>query len=138
MGWIFLVAVIGIIVAGVMAGNKAAREREAARQRYISSLEKLKGNPTNADIKQETLALGRHYSNLTRDKKGNTLFDEVALMNDINAACAGAGNTAQTQPAASSSASLEDRIRKLKDLHEKGLISPEDFQKRRDEILASI
>ncbi|WP_167369442.1 SHOCT domain-containing protein [Pandoraea pulmonicola] len=121
-----------------MSEKKKQREREAAHQRYISSLDELKRNPTNADIKQKTLALGRHYSNLTRDKKGNTLFDEVALMNDINAACAGAVHTGQAPTAAGSPVAVEDRIRKLKDLHEKGLISPEDFQKRRDEILASI
>ena len=37
-----------------------------------------------------TLSLGRAYSNPTRDKKGVSLFDEVALSNDIGAACAAA------------------------------------------------
>ena len=62
----------------------------AAKKSYEESLSELTLAPTNPELKQRTLALGRTYSNLTRDQKGQTIFDEVALMNDINAACAAA------------------------------------------------
>jgi len=58
-----------------------------ARDNYFSSLAKLKTDPTNADVKQETLRLGRNYSEQTRKRKGVgstvTIYDEMALMNDI-------------------------------------------------------
>src|SRR5713101_238931 len=87
---IIVAAVLGIgylvnkeLLEGVKALDKAKHD-------YQDSLSKLKAVPANADLRQKTLHLGRIYSNLTRKKKGVTLFDEVALMNDINAACAGA------------------------------------------------
>ena len=67
-----------------MQGNSINTARDA----YLKSLEELKGDPANASLKQRTLALGRSCSNLTRDQKGKILFDEVAFMNYINAACA--------------------------------------------------
>ena len=72
-----------------VSSNKKLRELREAKASYQASLAKLKSNPTNPDLKQRT-QLGRIYSNLTRRKRGVTIFDEVALMNDINAACAGA------------------------------------------------
>jgi cytochrome c-type biogenesis protein CcmH/NrfG len=113
---------------------------EAARRAYQESLSKLKTKPTDADLKQATLALGRSYSTLTRDKKGHTLFDEVALMNDINAACAAAATTHQAIAAGAAlpATAVEDRLRALANLREKGLIEPAEYEKRRSEILNSI
>ncbi|ALS59092.1 SHOCT domain-containing protein [Pandoraea norimbergensis] len=140
MGFIFFIVIVAFVAWAIIYQKKLQRQREEARQRYAASLDALKKDPTNADLKQTTLALGREYSNLTRDKKGNTLFDEVALMNDINAACAGATHPGAASAAAPvpAQASVEDRILKLKDLLDKGLITEGDFEKRRGEILASI
>ena len=129
------VAIVGGI-AFVVAKTKA-NAVEAARKAYLESLADLKGSPTNADLKQHTLALGRAYSNLTRDKEGRTLFDEVALMNDINAACAAAA-AHTTGTSAASAATTEDRLRSLSDLRKKGLIDEAELAKRRSEILSSI
>jgi hypothetical protein len=63
----------------VVSGAKAGKEKDAARKRYRDALNRLKENPTNADLKRQTLALGRAYSNLTRDKKGNALFAMCGL-----------------------------------------------------------
>ena len=82
-----LVVVIALLFFMVWAQQKA---KTKARKAYQASLTLLKTDPRNADLRQQTLALGRAYSNLMRDKKGRTVFDEVALMNDINAACSGA------------------------------------------------
>ncbi len=64
-----------------------------AEDLYKNSLEALKNNPTDANRKQKCLQFGRELASLTRNYQGIegvTIFDELALMNDINAACAGA------------------------------------------------
>ncbi len=133
-----ILVIIVVVIVGVFiyVGNLNAQAKEKARQTYLESLSKLKKSPTNADLKQHTLALGRYYSNLTRDNKGNTLFDEVALMNDINAACAAANVTPTLNP--TSLNSVESRLRTLDDLKDKGLINTAEYDKRRSEIMSSI
>ena len=127
------------VIIGLIAYFKAEALKQA-RARYQASLAALKRDPNNADLKQATLALGRAYSQLTRDKKGVTLFDEVALMNDINAACAGAGLHPQHRAAAAPQVqeSVEQRLQNLSDLSAKGLISPAEHDQRRSAILNSI
>jgi hypothetical protein len=136
---IFLIVVVLFVIGAIYSGMQKEKAKRTARKAYLESLEKLKATPTNADLKQNTLALGRHYSRLTRDKKGNTLFDEVALMNDINAACAAAHTSA---PIASVSTpagqSVEARLRTLADLKAKGFVNDAEHDKRRNEILQSI
>ena len=131
--WVIVGVIVVIAIIGAVLRDRAIKEARAA---YLESLAALKERPTNADLKQRTLALGREYSNLTRDSKGNTLFDEVALMNDINAACAAA--TGPTSAVVGSAASAEDRLRILNDLRTKGLVDDAEFAKRRGEILDSI
>lgn len=135
--------VIGLVVffgLAIYSGMAKAKALEAAKQKYLDALSALKLHPTNADLKQTTLALGRAYSNLTRDKKGNTLFDEVALMNDINAACAAAGTNLMPAPSALPvpTKTAEERLSTLAQLQEKGLIEKSEYDKRRTEILESI
>lgn len=131
--WIIVVIAVGL---GIYSAIKKANALQAAKESYLQSLSELKSSPTDADLKQRTLALGRAYSNLTRDKKGNTLFDEVALMNDINAACAAAH--AHTNASVPAAMTAEERLRTLADLKAKGLIDEVEFGKRRTEILSSI
>lgn len=136
MGWIVFFLVAGAVLwAGVASANAEQKRKEDARRQYQDSLAHLKTDPGNADLRQQTLALGRVYSNLLRDKKGNTLFDEVALMNDINAACAA---TQQALSSVPSSSDLEGRLRRLQDLKAKGLIDDADHAKRKAEIMAQI
>ena len=128
---------IGIAIwAYISSANAAARE--ATRQAYLTSLNDLKANPTDADLKQQTLALGRAYSNLTRDKNGNTLFDEVALMNDINAACAAAAVGDRYPNSSLPGLSIEERLEKLSALRVGGLIDDADFARRKREIVDSV
>jgi hypothetical protein len=68
---------------------REARLREAERK-YRESLFLLRRHPTDPDVREEVLRLGRVYSDLIRDSRKRTLFDEVAIRNDIDAACAGA------------------------------------------------
>jgi hypothetical protein len=69
-----------------------------------------------------------------RDSKGQTVFDEVALMNDLNAACAGALVSATPTPAGD----IEERLAKLQSLKEKGLIDDSDYKQRKQELMAQI
>ena len=91
---LILLIMVGVFLVGLFAisseGKAKLRRIEEARLEYLSSLEALKHAPADPNLKGETLRLGRRYSNLTRERKGVALFDEVALMNDINAASAAA------------------------------------------------
>jgi hypothetical protein len=135
---LFWAILVVVVLGGIAHAIWKANATEAARLAYVESLGRLKSAPTNANLKQHTLALGRDYSNLTRDNKGNTVFDEIALMNDINAACAAATAHTSSYSASPSSATAEDRLRVLNDLKAKGLIDDAELAKRRSEILDSI
>jgi hypothetical protein len=108
-----------------------------AKASYQASLSKLKSNPTNADLRQRTLELGRIYSNLTRKKRGVTLFDEVALMNDISAACAGATFVSPNM-GTSATPSIEKRLSKLAELRSKGLIDEQEYNSKRQKIIDEV
>lgn len=138
-----LLVVIVLLVVFVQAAIKENKQQELlfnkARDGYFLSLEKLKKDPTNANLRQETLMLGRNYSELTRKRKGVgntvTIYDEMALMNDINAACAGATVISEK---AKPSPTVEGRLAKLSDLKEKNLISESEYNQRRQKILDEI
>lgn len=139
MGTVVVIVLIAVVGFAIYSGVAQAKAKEAAKQAYLEALSALKLDPHDADHKQRTLALGRTYSNLTRDKKGNTLFDEVALMNDINAACAAAGSSIKQQSLTSTSEkTIEERLSTLRQLMDRGLIEPSEYEKRRAEILESI
>ena len=148
-----IVVIIGVIVAIVMSnqGKAAVEEAETqkdhARRQYRQTLEKLKLHPSDPDVKQEALKYGRKYSYLTRDKQGVTLFDEMMLMNDINAATAAHTFTnpppiipqpvANSQPQTSPN-SPEDRLKTLLDLKDRGIITQAEYTSRRNKILDDI
>ncbi|MEG9490782.1 hypothetical protein [Mannheimia indoligenes] len=127
---IFIGIVVVIILFSVWSAISSSKALSLAKENYERSLEKLKNDPSNANLKQQTLELGRVYANLTRDSKGTTTVDEVALMNDINAACASATATVQL--------SIEERLNKLSLLLEKEIITQEEYDLRRKEILENI
>src|SRR5437016_3412732 len=66
---------------------------EDAKKSYMACLEALKREPHNADRREATLTAGREYARRAGNK--GIAFDEVALMNDINAACARASVVAE-------------------------------------------
>lgn len=142
-----IIFIVIIIAVSIKTGNEqtkqmnAARAAEAARLKaasdaYADALRQLKANPTNADLRQRTLQLGRTYSNLTRNKQGVTIFDELALSNDINAACGGAATLVahkQTQ-----TQSIESRLQQLAELKSRGLIREEEYATRRKQIIDEV
>ena len=131
----FLVAGAGVIIYAFIASeNSRAKRLREAKAAYDESLLRLKKNPTSPDLKQQTLALGRAYSNLTRDQKGVTVYDEVALANDISAACA----AASTQQSVVSAATHEVRLARLAELKNKGLVTDEEYETERQRILREL
>jgi cytochrome c-type biogenesis protein CcmH/NrfG len=139
----FLIFMIVLKARQSQARTRALRE---GLRNYLDSLEELKHSPTNANLRQRTLELGRHYSNLTRNKQGVTVFDEVALSNDIGAACAGAGSvmsdsvnsTPLKNIVASSGSSIEERLTKLSELKARGLIDEQEYESKRARILDEV
>ena len=135
---------VGFVVSGILlfpfilAIVTDRIERNRAKWNYHQSLASLKAHPTNADLRQRTLALGRVYANQTWGKIGVTLFDEVALMNDMNAACAGAVHLPQPAGANPTQPPVEQRLVKLTDLRTKGLIDEEEYRSRKQKILAEV
>jgi hypothetical protein len=118
------------LVIGVFGMLYHFSSRSAAKQAYVDSLERLKRDPQNPNLREQTLALGRAYA-----RKGGC--DEVALMNDINAACA----RAATHPAPAGTtgrATVEERLAKLDELRGKGLITDQEHQMRRKQILDEV
>jgi hypothetical protein len=111
------------------------------REAYQEALARLREDPTNPTLHEQALDLGRIYASSSRGNKSVTLFDETALANDIRAVTA---NATQTAPVISQSAttatttSLESRINALKKMKENGLLSDEEFEQKRQEILDSI
>ncbi len=128
----FLIFVVALVVTLVNRYQQAQR-REEARQAYENALQSLKADPTNPNVKQITLTLGRAYSNLTRNKKGVTLFDEVALKNDIDAATAGATRLVAKPRAPSKS--LEARLAQVEELKARGTINEQEYATTRQKII---
>jgi hypothetical protein len=129
-----------VILIAVNAGRKNSEKAKAlasARDAYHNSLTKLKANPTNANLRQVTLGLGRTYSHLGRNKKGVTIFDEVALSNDISAACAGATNIHENK-VPKPDQTIELRLQRLAELKAKGLIDDDEYAARREKILDEV
>ncbi len=125
---------IAILVIAILAAIGQHKILNQAKQAYIESLGKLKCDPHNPELREQTLALGRSYANNARKLKGVALFDEVALMNDINAACARAGSKVMIE-VDKRKPSVEKRLAKLEDLRSKQIISEQEYQLRRQQIL---
>jgi len=130
---------LGLIVIGfviwILVENKESKGRlREAKAAYERSLARLKEDPGNPDLKQKTLGLGRVYSNLTRENKGVTIYDEVALSNDISAACA----AVYVPPSNAVTFSPEDRLAKLANMRSQGLVDEEEYQAQRRRILSEL
>jgi ABC-type nickel/cobalt efflux system permease component RcnA len=92
-----LLVVAGVLVAAIIYSELNKRraaaaakeaERRAAKRAYESALEELEAD-NSTEHKRRALESGRKYAALSREAhegdKSVTLFDEVALTNDINA-----------------------------------------------------
>lgn len=106
--------------------------KEDAKKKYVESLEELKKDPNNPGFRQETLRLGRVYSNLMRDGKGQTVFDEVAIQNDILAATAGAAVAPQGV-----TRSVAEQVDMLAQLMREGVLSHDEFSRAKAVVIGN-
>jgi len=117
--------------------QKIAKMTEAAKTAYEESLARLRKDPNNASLRHETLKLGRAFSYLTRNQTGVPIYAEVAIKNDIDAACAGAVMMAKPEEQTERE-TVKQRIANLDELREAGMISDVEYNERRKRILDSI
>lgn len=133
---VMVAGAVGMIVLTMVAQRGRAAKVKAARASYETALVALRRNPGSAELHQAALAWGRHYSDLHRDSKGRTMFDEVALSNDISAASAGAGHAPAA--AATTTAAITDRLDRLGTLRSQGVITEDEYQGRRAKLLEEV
>ena len=135
IGLLFFLIISMWIASSV--GIQNAKAMQAAKKAYENSLTELREDPNNASLRRTTLDLGRTYSNLTRNKQGVSIFDEVALKNDIDAACAGAVVMSHLSQSGNAK-TIQERLARLDALFESDAISPEEYVERRERILDSL
>jgi len=127
---LFVMIIVVAVIQGNIEGNKLVKSLRAAWEAYQNALTQLKNEPNSHEIRLRALQCGRRYSDLTRNNSGVTIFDEVALKNDIDAACAGAVSIKTN--------SVEERLSTLQLLFASGHITDSEYQRRRQTILDSI
>jgi|GEM_PF-4142129 len=119
-------------------GDRDARPK--AKAAYHASLLALANDPRNPELRHGALELGRAYSRLMRRSKSVTIFDEIALSNDINAV---SGGTLAIAPPGDSQYStgtptMEDRLAQLARAKERGLISDAEYTAKRKQVLDEV
>jgi hypothetical protein len=128
-----------IVVMVMVAANNKRKRLEAAEEKYRKSLHQLKKAPNSSDQREATLRAGREYARIARENKRETIFDEMALMNDMNAI---AGQQVTSQPATVShvpqGSSVEERLARLRKLADGGHITEEEYSDRRARLLDEI
>jgi hypothetical protein len=130
------VCVIGATISYYKGVNKKISDAFFA---YRSSLDTLKQYPHDPALRERALQAGRYYSNLARSNRGETIFDEVALANDIAAACAGVGQaTSLSSTVPTPAQPLEQRLSRLKDLLDSGAMDEQEYRARRAKILDEV
>ena len=136
---IFVLAFVGLMIYGAIETWQKTKQEQArlveAKRLYDESLAALTASPADPELRKRALDLGRVYSNLNRDSKGVTIYDEVALSNDIGAACAATevetSRHAVVEPVAAK-ADVVERLRTLNDLKSNGLVAEDEFNSLRD------
>ncbi|QEF96148.1 hypothetical protein Mal15_01740 [Stieleria maiorica] len=90
--------VTGLILGGIIslmvkigldefAKNRA--KLAESEQAYQAALSELRAYPNDSEKRENALRLGREFSRLSREDNKETVYDELAIKNDIDAACAG-------------------------------------------------
>lgn len=128
---------LALVLYGLSRNARQKRERiVAARRAYQESLAELKRNPTNAELRQRTLGIGRRYAQIAREG-GQDTFDEVALLNDMTAV-AGSEVTMSDHKTPILNDDISARLKKLQELKVQGLITDGEYAKRRSAILDTV
>jgi hypothetical protein len=132
---IYVLIIVGLVVF-LLILNTAAKAKNTKKKAYLKALQDLRKHPNDPDLRDKVLMLGRRCFGQIIYPDSHARFDEVALMNDINAACARATigedkvlKVEITNPQALSSKSIAQQIEELKELHARGVITSEEFER---------
>jgi hypothetical protein len=89
---VFVLVVVAVIVAvAALASSAAAKRRNqlaAAWGAYQQALQRLRSNPGSSELRVQALAWGRSHYSLARKDGVPTIYDEMALANDLTASAA--------------------------------------------------
>lgn len=143
-----VVAPIAVIIAFFVRAELRRRRIAEAEEIYNEWLQELRAFPTDSAVRIQTLEAGREYARALRESGNETIFDEVALLNDINAIAGSSVSKSierqqpsaprKVEPEVEQPKSHEDRLRALADLRSKGLITEDEYNERRTKILDEI
>ena len=94
----FLILILSLVFGSANAYQEKERQRHAIEARieqrrltkldYEFLLNGLELHPNNPQIRRRCLEVGREYARMCREGGLETTFDELAIKNDIDAACA--------------------------------------------------
>jgi RNA-splicing ligase RtcB len=132
-----IVAVLAILILPIYIAFVRQRNFHNAKQEYARALAALTQDSENVTKRTAALNAGRKFAGMARQRagqKGRAIFDEVALQNDLNART---GKAATPVPAAPGQTDRADQLSKLAALHEKGLLSKEEFDREKRRLLES-
>lgn len=124
-----------LLALWIYTTEQKKKQIEEARDNYRRALEKLREKPASNDLRESALKYGRYYVALASNYKGST-FDEVGLLNDLNAIQAPVA--AQVASAEPSQRDVKARLDKLALLHNDGVITKEEYETRRSQILSEL
>src|SRR5262245_32744727 len=122
-----IVVIVCLLIARLIAARSHRKQLQQAYADYQLALDALREHPTNTHVRQQALDLGRKYGFLSRLRGGVPVFDETALMHDISAVTADATQEVRE--------SIAVRLTILDELRMKGLISPTEYEQRREAVL---
>ena len=95
----FLLIIAAVVVAVTALAASAAAKRKnhlaATWGAYQQALQQLRHNPGSSELRVQALAWGRSYYGLARKDGAPTIYDEMALANDLNASAGSAAPTAK-------------------------------------------
>lgn len=110
-------------------------ETNIRKEAYYSELEILRTSKETLEQKEKVLKLGRDYYSWLRDDCILTQFDEISLQNDLSVSASKIYFDSENNNKESNNISTADEIEKLASLKEKGILTEEEFQKKKKEIL---
>jgi hypothetical protein len=117
------------------------REREEeirkAEMWYREALRMLEEEPDSPERRKIALTTGREYARMVRESSGESLFDELALMNDINV-IAGQQVASPTTRKAPQPLSYEERLARLQRLAAEGHLTKDEYVEARKRLLSEL
>lgn len=125
-----VIVVVGMLV--VLGRGRAVRDQAVQREYtvYQQALGRLRAEPHRQELRQQALDAGRKYASVARQSGVVTAYDEVSILNDINAAAGPAAAIAA--PAAQA---IEERLQTLEGLRTRGVITEDEYAARRQALI---